>query len=212
MNLKRLMEPKMLPWLAAALLVAVLLLMGGGDKGMASQEEQRIAEVLGAMAGAGKVEVALFYGGETDALGARTTGPTGAVVVAEGADDLVGSAVADPSGANAPGPARKRRRCICNGGGRPMNAKKASPEGRTKKRTFPMAAPGPAGVLIAAAAVLAWLRLPAPCAIGCAGARCQPVCRADTRACRHAGTHRAGGRLRQGRSRPYRAFGQRCGG
>ena len=89
MNLKRLMEPKMLPWLAAALLVAVLLLMdGGGDKGMASQEEQRIAEVLGAMAGAGKVEVALFYGGETDALGARTTGPTGAVVVAEGADDL----------------------------------------------------------------------------------------------------------------------------
>ena len=27
MNLKRLMEPKMLPWLAAALLVAVLLLM-----------------------------------------------------------------------------------------------------------------------------------------------------------------------------------------
>ena len=46
MNLKRLMEPKMLPWLAAALLVAVLLLMGGGgDKGMASQEEQRIAEV-----------------------------------------------------------------------------------------------------------------------------------------------------------------------
>ena len=88
MNLKRLMEPKMLPWLAAALLVAVLLLMGGGDKGMASQEEQRIAEVLGAMAGAGKVEVALFYGGETDVLGARTTGPTGAVVVAEGADDL----------------------------------------------------------------------------------------------------------------------------
>ena len=88
MNLKRLMEPKMLPWLAAALLVAVLLLMGGGDKGVASQEEQRIAEVLGAMAGAGKVEVALFYGGETDALGARTTGPTGAVVVAEGADDL----------------------------------------------------------------------------------------------------------------------------
>ncbi len=38
MNLKRLMEPKMLPWLAAALLVAVLLLLGGGVKGMASQE------------------------------------------------------------------------------------------------------------------------------------------------------------------------------
>lgn len=89
MNLKRLMEPKMLPWLAAALVVAVLLLMGGsGDKGMASQEEQRIAEVLGAMAGAGKVEVALFYGGEADTLGAHAAGPTGAVVVAEGADDM----------------------------------------------------------------------------------------------------------------------------
>ena len=62
MNLKRLMELKMLPWLAAALLVAVLLLMGGGgDKGMASQEEQRIAEVLGAMAGAGKVRRADGY-------------------------------------------------------------------------------------------------------------------------------------------------------
>ena len=90
MNLKRLMEPRMLPWLAAALAVALLLLLAGGgkDTDLASQEEQRIAEVLGAMAGAGKVEVALFYGGETDTLGARTTGPTGAVVVAEGADDL----------------------------------------------------------------------------------------------------------------------------
>lgn len=89
MNLKRLMEPKALPWLvAAALVMALLLTVGGRDTGMASQEEQRIAEVLGAMAGAGKVEVALFYGGETDALGGRTAGPTGAVVVAEGADDL----------------------------------------------------------------------------------------------------------------------------
>lgn len=61
-----------------------------------AQEEQRIAEVLSQMAGAGKVEVALFYGGETDALGARTAGPTGAVVVAEGADDLSVRVVADP--------------------------------------------------------------------------------------------------------------------
>ncbi len=90
MNLKRLMEPKMLPWLAAVLAVALLLLLAGGgkDTDLASQEEQRIAEVLSQMVGAGKVEVALFYGGETDALGARTAGPTGAVVVAEGADDL----------------------------------------------------------------------------------------------------------------------------
>ena len=83
MNLKRLMEPRMLPWLVAALAVALLLLLAGGgkDADLASQEEQRIAEVLSQMAGAGKVEVALFYGGETD-------GPTGAVVVAQGADDL----------------------------------------------------------------------------------------------------------------------------
>ena len=85
MNLKRLMEPRMLPWLAAALAVALLLLLAGGgkDTDLASQEEQRIAEVLSQMAGTGRVEVAL-----TDALGTRTTGPTGAVVVAEGADDL----------------------------------------------------------------------------------------------------------------------------
>ena len=65
MNLKRLMEPRMLPWLAAALAVALLLMLAGGgkDAGLASQEEQRIAEVLSAMAGAGRVEVALFYGG-----------------------------------------------------------------------------------------------------------------------------------------------------
>ena len=76
--------------LAAALAVALLLLLAGGgkDTDLASQEEQRIAEVLSQMAGTGRVEVALFYGGETDALGARTAGPTGAVVVAEGADDL----------------------------------------------------------------------------------------------------------------------------
>ena len=36
-----------------------------------------------------------------------------------------------------------------------MNAKKASPEGRTKKRTFPWLRRGLLAVLIAAAAVLA---------------------------------------------------------
>ena len=39
-----------------------------------------------------------------------------------------------------------------------MNAKKASPEGRTKKRTFPWLRRGLLAVLIAAAAVLAWRR------------------------------------------------------
>lgn len=83
MNLRRLADTKALPWMAAALaaLLALLLAGGGGEGTAGSQEERRIAEVLGAIAGAGKVEVALFYGGETD-------GPTGAVVVAQGADDL----------------------------------------------------------------------------------------------------------------------------
>ena len=83
MNLRRLTDTKALPWMAAALaaLLALLLAGGGGEGTAGSQEERRIAEVLGAIAGAGKVEVALFYGGETD-------GPTGAVVVAQGADDL----------------------------------------------------------------------------------------------------------------------------
>ena len=82
MNLRRLTDTKALPWMAAALaaLLALLLAGGGGEGTAGSQEERRIAEVLGAIAGAGKVEVALFYGGETD-------GPTGAVVVAQGADD-----------------------------------------------------------------------------------------------------------------------------
>ncbi len=49
-----------------------------------------MAEVLSAMAGAGRVEVALFY--ETEAVtafgGGGKSRPTGAVVVAEGAGDM----------------------------------------------------------------------------------------------------------------------------
>lgn len=43
-----------------------------------------------------------------------------------------------------------------------MNAKKTSPEGRAKKRTFTWLRRGLLAALIAAAAALAWLRLPAP--------------------------------------------------
>ncbi len=69
-------------WLAgAAVAVAVLLSLGTGGEGTASREERRIAEVLQAMAGVGRVEVALFY-----ADGDQT--PTGAVVVAQGAEDM----------------------------------------------------------------------------------------------------------------------------
>ncbi|MDY2656045.1 MAG: SpoIIIAH-like family protein [Candidatus Limiplasma sp.] len=43
-----------------------------------------------------------------------------------------------------------------------MNAKKAPPEGRAKKRTFTWLSRSLLAALIAAAAALAWLRLPAP--------------------------------------------------
>ncbi|MBP3647810.1 MAG: hypothetical protein J6K55_15475 [Clostridia bacterium] len=74
-------------WLAAAFAVmALLLALGSGGTQTASQEERRIAEVLSAMEGAGEVEVALFYSG-AGSLG-ESSAPTGAVVVAEGAQDL----------------------------------------------------------------------------------------------------------------------------
>lgn len=77
------------------MLVAALFLSGtSGNGGVGSTggsaEEKRIAEVLSAMAGVGRVEVALFY--ETEAAsafgGSAKTRPTGAVVVAQGAKDM----------------------------------------------------------------------------------------------------------------------------
>ncbi len=93
MNLKGRREIKYVILAVAALALAVLLfqLPSGGTGGSATQEEKRIAEVLSAMAGAGKVEVALFYAQETQGLlngGSTASRPTGAVVVAEGAGDL----------------------------------------------------------------------------------------------------------------------------
>lgn len=75
-------------WLAVGLAVLALILMLGekGVQDTASQEERRMAEVLSAMAGAGKVEVALFYAGGTER--SYATVPTGAVIVAEGAADM----------------------------------------------------------------------------------------------------------------------------
>lgn len=73
---------------AAALLLALMLMETDGG-GTASQQEQRIAEVLSTMAGAGRVEVALFYAKqETGAFSASGDTPTGALVVAEGAGDM----------------------------------------------------------------------------------------------------------------------------
>lgn len=80
-------------WLALALCAALTLLLSGtmgGETNAADRQEKRMAEVLSAISGAGKVEVALFYGQESDGLmGAQTDGkPTGAVVVAQGGGDM----------------------------------------------------------------------------------------------------------------------------
>ena len=86
--MKGLRDGKFVLWLSAALAVFALAMMFGENvsQSTASQEERRMAEVLSAMAGAGKVEVALFYAGEAERSYAAA--PTGAVIVAEGASDM----------------------------------------------------------------------------------------------------------------------------
>ncbi len=94
MNLKGWKDGKLTLWLGLGLLalaVVLALAQGGGKSaGTASQEERRIAEVLSAITGAGKVEVALFYEkAQADGFGgAEAQKPTGAVVVAQGAGDM----------------------------------------------------------------------------------------------------------------------------
>lgn len=91
MSLKHLLEGKALVWVALGLLLLVGLMMvtqPGGNESMTT-DERRIAEVLSAIEGAGKVEVALFYAASSSEYGTReSTAPTGAVVVAQGARDL----------------------------------------------------------------------------------------------------------------------------
>ena len=69
-------------WLVAALLlvVALCLALGASENGSAAHtpEEARLSRVLSAMAGAGAVDVAIYY---DDAV------PCGAVIVADGAGD-----------------------------------------------------------------------------------------------------------------------------
>ena len=87
------MKGKTTLWLACALgVLAVLMALGGSETvDTQTRAEKRIAEVLSAITGAGEVEVALFYAQENkEMLGASQSisGPTGAVVVAQGAADL----------------------------------------------------------------------------------------------------------------------------
>ena len=76
--------------LAAAAVLLALLMLDTGETSGASQQEKRLAEVLGTIEGAGRVEVALFYARpETEAFAVSSSGgPTGALVVAEGAGDM----------------------------------------------------------------------------------------------------------------------------
>lgn len=92
--LKWLKEGKRLWWVALAMLVIACLYMAVQSPTTATtggtSEEKRIAEVLSTIAGAGRVEVALFYETEAAAAfgGSAKIRPTGAVVVAEGAADM----------------------------------------------------------------------------------------------------------------------------
>lgn len=72
-------------WLLMALCISVLLclLLGLSESAApaCTDEEARLSRVLSAMAGAGSVEVAVFYQRESSQ-------PCGAVIVSPGADDV----------------------------------------------------------------------------------------------------------------------------
>lgn len=84
------MKGKTTLWLVGALavLAVAMSLSAGWQTDSASQEERRMAEVLGAIEGAGRVEVALFYTEESAGGYGSARQPTGAVVVAEGAGEM----------------------------------------------------------------------------------------------------------------------------
>ena len=73
-------------WIAAVLAALAVLLIGSTDSNGATTQERRIAQVLSAMEGAGKVEVALYFS-QQDSFSASAA-PAGAVIVAQGAEDL----------------------------------------------------------------------------------------------------------------------------
>lgn len=82
---KQWLNNRALLWGIIALAAVLALLLPGSETGAGSREEKRIAQVLSQIAGAGKVDVALFYAAQEAGAGER---PTGAVVVAQGADRL----------------------------------------------------------------------------------------------------------------------------
>ena len=87
-------EKKHGQWLVLVLLLALsgaLLLTDLDLTGGQSAVEKRIAQVLSAMDGCGKVEISIYYGQQKQNLWGDTAEnavPVGAVVVAEGADKI----------------------------------------------------------------------------------------------------------------------------
>ncbi len=84
--MKKLLEAlKKDAWLATLLALCafgcLLLSRGDGTAASSTTEEARLARVLSAMQGAGRVDVAVFYEDAENAV------PCGAVVVADGAGD-----------------------------------------------------------------------------------------------------------------------------
>ena len=78
-------------WIIAAVaaVLLALMMMQSGTGSTASQQELRIAEVLSTIAGAGRVEVALYYAQQDgNAFSSASVVPTGALVVADGAEDM----------------------------------------------------------------------------------------------------------------------------
>jgi len=83
------MKGKPAMWLICALILLAAAVWGAGGTGEGgSTQEKRIAQVLSAIEGAGQVEVALFYAPADPSFGSSASTPTGAVVVAQGAQDL----------------------------------------------------------------------------------------------------------------------------
>ena len=91
---ERLREGKNGVWLWALLAVMVLAALLSGkmqETASVSQQEARIAQVLSLMEGAGRVEAVLFYPEKAGSLWqeeTKTIAPTGAVIVAQGADQI----------------------------------------------------------------------------------------------------------------------------
>ena len=79
-------------WIALlAACAAALLLFPGTNKPASAamtEEEQRVSATLSRIAGAGEVRVSIYYAQEAAAFGSSAKTPVGAVIVAQGANQV----------------------------------------------------------------------------------------------------------------------------